>query len=283
MTQAVSPQRRPHAPGTPCWASLLVRDLPGSRGFYGGLFGWEFVSGPQKPGPYVSAMLAGREVAALGRAPAERKFPIAWIPYLASDDADATAELIRMCGGTVAVGPLDAGTAGRLVVAADPSGAPFGVRQGGGETGGEPAEAGGHGTPAWFELVTHTTAGPGSFYPAVFGYDAQAPDADGGDGLSLVPHPAPGADAGPANGWPVTTVRGTREERALAHGPHWKTCFAVPDVHEAVRRTVELGGRLVREPHPTPYGLRADVTDPQDARFSVLQRDTAALRGARGR
>lgn len=53
-----------HAPGTPCWVSLMVHGLAATQDFYGALFGWEFQPGPQQLGPYVRALLNGREVAA---------------------------------------------------------------------------------------------------------------------------------------------------------------------------------------------------------------------------
>jgi uncharacterized protein len=263
MTQTVGSQQRGHAPGTPCWASLMVHDLAGCQEFYRGLFGWEFTAGPRQLGPYVRAVLDGREVAGLGAMPAGRDFPVAWVPYLATDDADATADLIRVYGGTVAVGPVDAGPGSRLVVAADPSGAAFGVWQSDDHCRFGPAEAGAAGTPTWFELVAHGTAGPGAFYPAVFGYGTgPAPADDERDRLTLS-----------LGDLPVATVRGTEGEQPSAHGSFWKTCFAVHDTEAAVGRVVELGGRVVREPRRTPYGLRATVADPEGARFSVLERE----------
>ncbi|MDT0378374.1 VOC family protein [Streptomyces sp. DSM 42041] len=265
MTQTVSARQRRQTPGTPCWASLMVRDLDRSRDFYQGLFGWEFTAGPQQLGPYVRAVLDGREVAGLGETPAGRRFPAAWTPYLASDDADETAGLIRLCGGTVAVGPLDFGDTGRLVVAADPGGAAFGVWQSDEDTGLQVVENA-PGTPVWFELLTHTTAGPGAFYPSVFGYGTEPdPDGDEQDRLTLL-----------VGDRPVATVRGTDGARPSAHGPHWKTCFAVRDAEDTVRRARELGGRLVREPHPTPYGVRATVADAEGAEFSVREQPGAA-------
>ena len=108
MTEAAT--RR--TPGTPCWVSLMVHGLAATQEFYGELFGWEFRPGPQHLGPYVRALLDGQEVAGIGELPPDRHLPIAWTPYLATDDADATAETIRPCGGTVGVGPLDADDAG---------------------------------------------------------------------------------------------------------------------------------------------------------------------------
>lgn len=108
MTEAAA--RR--TPGAPCWVSLIVHGLTTTQDFYGRLFGWEFRPGPEELGPYVRALLRGKEVAGIGQLPPDRHLPIAWTTYLATTDADATAEAIRSCGGTVAVGPIDAGRAG---------------------------------------------------------------------------------------------------------------------------------------------------------------------------
>lgn len=97
-----------YPPGTPCWVSLMVHGMATTQDFYGALFGWEFQPGPQQLGPYVRALLDGRQVAGIGQLPPDRHLPIAWTPYFASADADLTAETVRHCGGTVGVGPLDA-------------------------------------------------------------------------------------------------------------------------------------------------------------------------------
>ncbi|MEV0478794.1 VOC family protein, partial [Streptomyces prunicolor] len=108
--------------GAPCWVSLMVHGMATTQEFYGELFGWEFQPGPQQLGPYARALLDGQEVAGIGQLPPDRHLPIAWTPYLASDDVDQTAETVRMCGGTVGVGPLDAAEAGRLAIGSDPAG-----------------------------------------------------------------------------------------------------------------------------------------------------------------
>ncbi|MCF6522780.1 VOC family protein [Streptomyces sp. JJ36] len=253
-----------HTPGTPCWASLMVRDLARTRDFYHALFGWEFRTGPQPLGPYVRAVLGGREVAGLGEMARGRDFRSAWIPYLAGDDADGTAALIRDCGGTVAVGPLDADSAGRMAVAADPSCATFGVWQAGTHPGMGAGEAGAPGTPVWFELTTREAAPAAKFYSAVFGFDtAETGREDPEEGDLLVLR---------LRSRPVASVRGVGSALPRGQMPQWETCFAVTDPDAAAHRAAELGGRVVREPRDLPYGRRATVVDPEGARFSVIRR-----------
>ncbi|MEV4442638.1 VOC family protein [Streptomyces sp. NPDC049577] len=253
-------------PGTPCWTSLLVRDLEATKEFYGGLFGWSYYSpGPRQLGPYVRATLDGRDVAGIGELPRGRQLANAWTTYLASEDADVAAEWIRCSGGTVGVGPLAAEDAGRLVLASDPAGAPFGVWQGQELVG--PQLVGVPGTPVWHELVTHDAAMVVKFYRALFGYDVKPAGSVESD--TLVLH---------LDGRPVAAVRGVGA--GLRH-PHWMTYFEVADVDAAARRAVELGGRVLSEPHDAlgdpgavgaaaGPGRMATVTDPEGAVFTLL-------------
>ncbi|MER5978835.1 VOC family protein [Streptomyces sp. NPDC001857] len=245
--------------GTPCWVSLMARGPTAAQEFYGELFGWEFRAGPRQLGPSVRALLDGREVAGIGRLPADRHLTVAWTPYLASDRVDATAEAVRLCGGTVGVGPLDADGAGRLAIGSDPSGAVFGVWEAAAHLG--TAVAGVHGTPAWHELVTYGAAGVATFYETVFGYGRQAAESADTDHVTLL-----------VDGRPVAGVRGVGGALPRDRGPHWVTYFEVDDAGEALARLVGLGGRVLRPVRDGAYGRVADVADPEGARFALIQR-----------
>ncbi|WP_405793898.1 VOC family protein [Streptomyces sp. NBC_01506] len=253
-------------PGTPCWVSLMVHGLGTTQDFYGALFGWKFVrvAGPEPLGAYVRGVLDGQEVAGIGQLAPERRLPLAWTTYLATDDADATAEAIRCCGGTVGVGPLDAGVNGRVALASDPAGAVFGVRQQGkARTGGGTAVAEGvpgHGTPVWNELLTHEAAWVGTFYRSVFGYDVEATGRDGADVLTLR-----------LDGQAVATLHGVGEGLGRVRGAYWMTYFEVDDTDAAALRVAELGGHVIDPPWETPTGRVATVTDPEGAVFSVVR------------
>ncbi|MGW6707173.1 VOC family protein [Streptomyces sp. NPDC054956] len=257
MTEVLEATRR--TPGTPCWASLMVHSLGSTEEFYSDLFGWEYEPGPEQLGPYVRAMLDGREVAGIGELPPDRHLPVAWTTYLATDDADATAESIRSCGGTVAVGPLDAGAAGRVAICSDPLGAIFGLWQAGAHLGTWPA--GTAGVPVWNELVTQDTSTVHKFYEHVFGHEARAhaTASDDFDYLTLF-----------LKGRPVAAVHGVG--RALPHGrgPHWMTYFEVEDTDEAADRVERLGGRIVTLPREGLSGRLATVADPEGAVFTLI-------------
>ncbi|MFJ7130580.1 VOC family protein [Streptomyces sp. NPDC098101] len=252
MTEAT---RRP--PGTPCWVSLMVHGLDATQEFYRALFGWEFVPGPEQLGPYVRALLGGREVAGIGRLPVDRHLRIAWTPYLATEDADETAESIRGCGGTVAVGPLDAGEAGRMAICSDPTGAVFGVWQAKAHHG--TATAGPPGTPVWNELLTYETS-IGKFYRTVFDFELGPADPPEGDYATLF-----------VDGTPVASLHGVGDALPRDRGPHWMTYFEVADVDAAARLVVELGGRVLSPPRDGTAGRLAVVADPEGAVFTLVR------------
>lgn len=235
------------AQGTPCWVSLMTGDLQGAQAFYGALFDWEYSPGPAQLGAYVRASLGGAKVAGLGISPGGTGLPVEWTTYFAVDSADEVSQRIRECGGTLAVGPLQAERAGRLAIAADLSGAVFGIWQGeehlGWEVVGEP------GAPAWAELVTADEAGAASFYRAVLG----RPGAGGGED---------------PQGPPAAGIRRSTELRGRP--PRWRVCFAVADTDLTARRAEGLGGRVLVEPYESAQGRFARLADPQGGHFSVV-------------
>ncbi len=251
-----------HTPGTPCWVSLMVHGMAATQDFYGALFGWEFQPGPPQLGPYVRAVLDGHEVAGIGQLPPDRHLPVAWTPYLASDDVDLTAETVRLCGGTVGVGPLDAAEAGRLAICSDPSGAVFGIWQAAAHLG--TALTGVPGTPAWNELLTFESESIAKFYETVFGYEEEpavspdSPDVDDYVGLHLA-------------GRPVAGIHGVGTALPRDRGPHWRTYFEVADTDDTLDRVVALGGHVLDPAHDSTHGRVATATDPEGARFSLIQ------------
>ncbi|MFG2141708.1 VOC family protein [Streptomyces sp. NPDC048650] len=246
-------------PGAPCWVSLLAHSLSATQEFYGALFGWEFRPGPQHFGPYARACLDGLEVAGIGELTGGRRLPVAWTTYLASDDADATAEQIRSCGGTVAVGPLDADEAGRMAIGSDPHGAIFGIWQARSMRG--TAVTGEPGTPVWNELVTQETGVVEPFYERVFGLEPDPVDSPGLDYRTLR-----------IKGAPVAGIHGVGAGPLRDRGPYWMTYFAVSDTDAAARRVTELGGRVLRPAQDSAHGRVATVADSEGASFTIIQK-----------
>ncbi|MDN3292644.1 VOC family protein [Streptomyces ficellus] len=245
-------------PGTPCWVSLMVRRLDVTQEFYGALFGWRFEPGPQQLGPYVRGLLGGEEVAGIGQLPADRDLSPAWTTYLASDDADETAESIRCSGGTVAVGPLDAADAGRLAICSDPTGAVFGVWQAAAHLG--TAVVGTPGAPVWNELLTQETESVSKFYKTVFGYELDPAVSADWDLVTLK-----------VDDRPVAALHGVGNRLPRDRGAHWMTWFEVEDTDAAAERVTELGGQVVQAPRDDPAGRLATVADPEGAVFTIVR------------
>ncbi|MDH6136037.1 putative enzyme related to lactoylglutathione lyase [Kitasatospora sp. MAA4] len=248
------------AQGTPCWVSLVVHDLEGAEAFYGPLLDWSFTPGPAELGCYVRASLHGAKVAGIGLAPADSALPTEWTTYFAVDSADDVSQRVRECGGTVAVGPLQSGAAGRLAVAADLSGAFFGLWEGrehlGWEVVGEP------GAPVWSELVTNDEPLAAAFYGSVLGRAVVEADpsalARGDEEATLQ-----------VDGHRVAGIRQTGD---LRDGPpRWRVYFAVADVDPTVHQALALGGSLLVAPYDTPYGRVARLADPEGGRFSIVK------------
>jgi uncharacterized protein len=247
-----------HAPGTPCWVSLMVHGLDATQEFYAALFDWEFQPGPQQLGPCVRALLDGREVAGIGQLPPDRHLPIAWTPYLASNDVNLTAETVRLCGGTVGVGPLDAAEAGRLAICSDPSGAVFGVWQTAADR--DTAVTGVPGAPAWNELLTFESENVAKFYETVFAYEEEPVVSADFDYVTL--H---------IDGRPVAGIHGVGDALPRDRGPHWVTYFEVADTDETLARIAGLGGHVLTPAHDSDHGRVAMVADPEGARFALIQ------------
>ncbi|MFE6774632.1 VOC family protein [Streptomyces sp. NPDC057702] len=239
----------------------MVHSLAATQEFYQGLFGWEFRAGPAQFGPYVRALLDGRPVAGIGELAPGLRLPVAWTTFLASDDTDATAERIRCCGGTVAVGPLDSGEEGRMAIASDPLGAVFGVWQARGHLG---SEGGGEaGTPVWTELLTSETANVEKFYQTVFGCECEPLTTTTEDYVTLT-----------VRGRPVAAMHGVGHALPRRQGPHWTTYFEVTDPDEAAERVVELGGRVVSGSRDTATGRCVQVTDPEGAALTLVRTES---------
>ncbi|WP_327234097.1 VOC family protein [Streptomyces sp. NBC_01317] len=269
MTDA--PVRR--TPGTPCWVSLMVHDVPATEAFYGALFGWEFVPGPPELGLYVRGRIGEDEIAGIGQLQPNPMLRVAWSAYLATDDADATASAVRINGGTVAVPPLAAGRAGRLSIASDPAGALFGLWEAGTHVG--TMVSGPHGTPVWCELITPETASIGAFYRGLFAYDEPAGGAGGGGS-------GPDVQTLALAGTPVASLHGIGSGRFRERHPHWIVYFEVDDTDAAAAMVTERGGQVLRAPRDGAHGRTAIVTDPEGALFGIVRSPERTVRSPEG-
>ncbi|MFE4600314.1 VOC family protein [Kitasatospora indigofera] len=248
-----------YEPGTPCWVDLTVKDQQAALDFYRDLFGWQGEVGPAEFGGYAVCALNGRPVAGIMAATApegQPAPPTVWTTYLASDDADATQRAIADHGGSIVYPVTDVGTTGRMLVAADPAGAVFGVWQPldffGAHVVNEP------GALTWSELNTSDTEAAGRFYARALGLrPATVEGLPGYYALTVGERAVGGMQPLPDHLPPGTPS-------------HWTTYFSVDDCDSVVDALVKAGGSVIRPPFDMQAGRMSVVADPQGAMFALI-------------
>jgi len=112
------------------WFELTTDDVEGAMSFYGALLGWQFVTTQDAGIPYTHAVVEGVERPVAGMfdkkyvlTESTEKLPPHWGSYITVDDADASAERVKVLGGVVIVPPTDIPGVGRFTVIQDPQGA----------------------------------------------------------------------------------------------------------------------------------------------------------------
>lgn len=238
--------------GTPCWIDYGAADLDAAKSFYADVLGWSYTEGDSEYGGYFTCQVG--EQSAAGMAPQmDPNDPPRWTTYLATDDAEATAALITDAGGTLLVQPMDVGPMGRMAVALDPQGNPFGLWQSGQHTGvtihNEP------GALAWNDVATEDPAAAKSFYGDVFGF---------------VFTPMEGMDdyATFATGdYPLGGIGGLQPGTPKG----WTTCFSVASADAALAAVEKGGGKVTMAAMDTPFGRFGLAEDPWAAPFAVME------------
>ncbi|MFF3004184.1 VOC family protein [Kitasatospora sp. NPDC057940] len=248
----------PYPTGTPCWVDLMAQDQQAALDFYRDLLGWQGQVGPAEFGGYAVCELNGKAAAGIGPAMAPEGMPTpptVWTSYLSTTDAQATQDAIVGAGGTLLVPAMDVGELGRMLIAADPQGAVFGVWQPGEFSGARVVNE--SGALIWNELHTSDLPGATAFYGEAFGIEIQ---------------PAQGAE----QYWELRVGgRAVGGVSLLANDPpgtpaHWLTYFAVDDVDSTVDALVKHGGTVLAPPFDMVAGRMSVVADPQGAPFAMI-------------
>jgi predicted enzyme related to lactoylglutathione lyase len=238
--------------GTPCWIDYNAPDIEGAKAFYTELFGWTYAGGDPEYGGYLTCQTRG--FAAAGMAPQiDPAQPPQWTTYFAADDADAIADRIANAAGTVVMAPVDVGPMGRMAIAIDPQGNPFGLWQAGQHTGvniyNEP------GSLVWTEAAVDNQEAARGFYSEVFGF--QFDDMEG------------------ESGYATFAAHGELLGGLGSHQPGfpkgWTTCFGVASTDVAVATVQQGGGTVTMAAQDTPFGRFAVVQDRWGGAFSVMQ------------
>lgn len=256
MPTPPSPPRQ----GTPCWADVLVQDVPRAAAFYSEVLGWQLPGGAPDESAYRVAKRNGRAVAGIGTKPVEDEgMRAAWTVYLAVDDPGAATDRAEAAGAQVGSEPDQDRGFGRSVVLVDPAGATFGLWETGSHNGAE--LVGEPGAMCWSETMSRDYNLSKAFYENVFGWVLEE-IGDLGFRYSI-------AKLGEQN--PVAGIGAIADDAPAEQPSSWTVYFAVEDCDATVARIPELGGGVPQEPQDTPYGRMALVTGPEGETFAILQ------------
>jgi predicted enzyme related to lactoylglutathione lyase len=167
----------------------------------------------------------------------------------------AVAQAITSNGGTVMLPVMDVLTLGRMAVAADPTGAMFGLWRardfGGAQVVNEP------GALIWNKLNTTDLDTAKGFYSLALGIDTAPMEG------------SPGYFSLSVNG---RTVGDMQELDKSPPGipSHWLTYFSVDDTDSTVDALIRAGGNVLMPPFDMVAGRMAVVQDPQGGTFAVI-------------
>jgi uncharacterized protein len=248
----------PYEPGVPCWIDLMVPDQQAALDFYRDLFGWQGEVGPPETGGYSVCTLHGKPVAGIMAAMSPDGGPTpppAWTVYLATDDVDFRTQAVLDNGGTVMVPGMDVMELGRMAVAADPTGAVFGLWQAKEFSGSRIVNE--HGAVVWSELNTSDLDAAKAFYRHL------AIDTTTMEG-------APGYLAMNVAGRTVGGMQGL-ENSPPGTPSHWMTYFAIDDTDSTVDALIRADGSVLVPPFDMMAGRMAVVQDPQGAAFALIK------------
>lgn len=248
--------------GVFCWVDLSTTDIKAAKAFYQALFGWDATDTPigDSGATYTNFKIGGHTVAGGGELQSDMVaagVPPAWTSYVKHSDADSVAARVSEAGGQVFMPPMDIMSEGRMMLAADPTGAAFGVWQPGNHKGAQLVNV--PNTLVWNELQTRDLPAARKFYHEVFGW----------------------SDAEDANQYVTYYQDGRLHCGALSMlgeewdpnvPANWQVYFLVEDVAATLARVTELGGSVVYGPAPAGgLGELAVLRDPQGAVFSVIR------------
>ncbi|GAA2748145.1 VOC family protein [Kitasatospora cinereorecta] len=237
----------------PCWVELSTKDPVAAKAFYHELFGWRPETVPDEKAMGYTNLYAGDAAVAGLVGLMQPDQPTAWTISFACTDADAGAAAVRAAGGSLIVEPMEALDWGRFAVAADPSGAVFGLWQGRSFAGAQLIDE--PGSLGWIELATRDTAGAREFYHRVFGWSVAIGEMYTQWGIA-------GHDFG--------GMLDMSDQFPADVPPYWMPYFAVADVDVTAERAAVLGATVSLPPTDVPDGPRLSVLrDPQGAAFGI--------------
>src|SRR2546427_9153824 len=114
-------ETRTFVANAPVWVDLSSKDAAGSRDYYAKLFGWKVdLTKDPAAGGYALATIGGKNVAGIGPVQ-DPNAPTAWMVYIGTRDAEATAKKVEAAGGKVIAPAFDGLKSGRMAGYQGPS------------------------------------------------------------------------------------------------------------------------------------------------------------------
>lgn len=244
------------------WYELLTNEPESAISYYTKLIGWGTQQWEGGETPYTMFTNEDSPLAGVMQLPEEAVAsgaPPHWLPYIGSEDVDATADKAKALGGLPLVAPQDIPDVGRFTVLRDPQGAVFAAFTPSGEPPGGRGDAPKIGDFSWHELATTDHEAALDFYRSLFDWEkAEAMDM-GEAGIYQM------------YGRAGRTLGGMFNKPPQMPGPPYWLCYVrVGDVKDTVEQVGEMGGQVLNGPMEVPGGdLIAQCMDPQGGAFAL--------------
>ncbi|WP_080792734.1 VOC family protein [Corynebacterium pacaense] len=254
-------------PGMPYWIDLSTSDIAKSSHFYQQVLGWEI---SEVSAGYRMARVQGLPVAGFIEQPEDASLPDTWITYFLSYNLEEVAAKVVELGGRVLAEPTQVHL-GRMVLAVDTAGALFGLIEPDSEE--SFVAAGEPGTPVWHELTT-VSRYPAAveFYGELFNWTTSEMAAAQND--SSFRYTTALVDGAAFAG--IFDAEGQFPPQVPSF---WQSYLGVASVDEAVARTREAGGEVIREPWDSEFGRMALVSDSTGATVTLCDVDEPVEEG----
>jgi len=250
-----------HHSGKLVWAELVTPNLASAKDFYAGLFGWTFRDYHSADVDYAVAYRDSRPIAGLlqHRARSTDAGQTSWLTFLAVSDTDAAVRSALEHGGRQVHAPRTFPNRGRQAVLADPQGALFALLAS--SSGDPPDFLPSAGDWVWCSLLTTDPDADAAFYQTLLGYEVyELPAQDGIEHLLL------------ASDENARASVNTLPANFTSRHPHWLNFVRVADAGAATVTAVQLGGRILVEPHADRHGgLVAVIADPFGAAVGLME------------
>jgi len=245
--------------GSPCWTDLWTSDVQGSQEFYCELFSWEAQEPSPEFGGYFMFTRNGVPVAGGMGDMGDMKADNTWKIYLDTPDIAKTLVAAEKAGSQILAPVVPVADLGQQFVLLDPNGAALGAWQAGTFPGF--TVLGEHGSPSWFELLTHNFAVAVDFYGSVFLWNINAISDTDEFRYSVMLDPTGDGE--------LAGIGDVSRFVPEVIGDHWSVYWHVDDIDATVKLATSLGGSVDQDVTDSPYGRLATLRDPSGASFKL--------------